>query len=139
MTGQLDHLAGDAPGATLAGLNAARANLIHHYSNAIYLLPAQSAVARITYGHEAAEQVARSQAITGWLAQEQHFPPETPGRFREPFQHGLTQTNILQHATARRRALLDTTLRPIFDCGAGNRLCGRRNGRAGASAADPGA
>jgi Ser/Thr protein kinase RdoA (MazF antagonist) len=64
--------------ATAAGLDATGAQLIHHYSNAIYLLPAQNAVARITYGHDAAEQVARSQAITGWLAQERQFPVTQP-------------------------------------------------------------
>ncbi len=60
------------------GLDAAGAKLIHHYSNAIYLLPAQNAVARITYGRDAAERVARSQAVTRWLAQERHFPATEP-------------------------------------------------------------
>jgi hypothetical protein len=64
--------------AAVAGLDAAGAELIHHYSNAIYLLPAQKAVARITYGQGAAEQVARSQAITRWLAQEHQFPATQP-------------------------------------------------------------
>lgn len=78
MTGQLDHWLAMRRASTLVGLNAAGARLIHHYSNAIYLLPAQNAVARITYGHDAAEQVARSQAITRWLALEQHFPATQP-------------------------------------------------------------
>lgn len=78
MTGQLDHWLAMRRASTLAGLNAAGARLIHHYSNAIYLLLAQNAVARITYGHDAAEQVALSQAITRWLAQEQHFPATQP-------------------------------------------------------------
>ena len=61
-----------------AGLDTSGARLIHHYSNVIYLLPAHDAVARITYGHDAAEQVARSQAITRWLGQQHQFPATQP-------------------------------------------------------------
>ena len=63
---------------TAAGLDAAGAKLIHHYSNAIYLLPAHNAVARVTYGHDAAERVAHSQAVTRWLARERGFPATQP-------------------------------------------------------------
>ena len=75
---QTDHSLAMRRAAADAGLDATGARLIHHYSNAIYLLPAQNAVARITYGHDAAEQVARSQAVTRWLAQEHHFPATQP-------------------------------------------------------------
>ena len=75
---QTDHWLAMRRAAAAAGLDAAGAQLIHHYSNAIYLLPAQNAIARITYGHEAAGQVVRSQAITRWLAQERHFPATEP-------------------------------------------------------------
>jgi hypothetical protein len=61
-----------------AGLDAAGAELIHHYSNAIYLLLAHDAVARITYGRDAAERVASSQAVTRWLAHEHRFPAIQP-------------------------------------------------------------
>lgn len=60
------------------GLDMAGAKLIHHYSNAIYLLPAHDAVARITYGQDATEQVTRSQEITRWLGQERQFPATQP-------------------------------------------------------------
>jgi hypothetical protein len=60
------------------GLETTDARLIHHYSNAIYLLPVENAIARITYGHDAAERVTRSQAITRWLAEQHHFPATEP-------------------------------------------------------------
>ena len=77
---QIDHWLAMRRAAAAAGLDAAGAQLIHHYSNAIYLLPAQNAIARITYGHEAAgrRSAVRSQAITRWLAQERHFPATEP-------------------------------------------------------------
>jgi hypothetical protein len=61
----------------IAGVNAADARLIHHYSNAIYLLPAEKAVARVTFGTQAAQRVARSLAVTRWLVQ-QRFPATEP-------------------------------------------------------------
>jgi len=60
------------------GLDARGTRLIHHYSNAIYLLPAQNAVARVTTGANAAELVGRSQAVTRWLAQTRRFPAIQP-------------------------------------------------------------
>ena len=77
-TGQADHWLAMRQACAAAGLDAAGARLIHHYSNAIYLLPAHNAVARVTYGGNAAERVARSQAITRWLAQERQFPATRP-------------------------------------------------------------
>ena len=61
-----------------AGLDPTGAALIHHYSNAIYLLPAQDAVARVTRGRDMAGQVGRSQAVTRWLAQAGRFPAARP-------------------------------------------------------------
>ena len=78
MTGQPDHWLAMWQASAAVGLDAAGAELIHHYSNAIYLLPAQNAVARVTYGRDAAERVTRSQAITRWLAQEYQFPATVP-------------------------------------------------------------
>lgn len=60
--GQADHWLAMRQACAAADLDAAGATLI--YSNAIYLLPAHNAVARVTYGGNAAERVARSQAIT---------------------------------------------------------------------------
>jgi hypothetical protein len=60
------------------GLDTAGARLIHNYSNVIYLLPVNDAVARITFGHDAAEQVTRSQAITSWLRHQHQFPATQP-------------------------------------------------------------
>lgn len=77
-TGQPDHWLAMRQAAVAAGLDAGGARLIHHYSNAIYLLPAHNAVARITYGGDAAGRVARSQAITRWLAHERQFPATRP-------------------------------------------------------------
>jgi hypothetical protein len=77
-TGQPDHWLAMHRASAATGLDAAGAQLIHHYSNAIYLLPAHQAVARVTYGHDAAERITSSQAVTRWLVQEQHFPATQP-------------------------------------------------------------
>jgi hypothetical protein len=61
-----------------AGIDTTGARLIHYYSNAIYLLPAENAVARITYGRDAAERATSSQAITRWLAHDCQFPVTRP-------------------------------------------------------------
>jgi Phosphotransferase enzyme family len=61
-----------------AGLDATGAQLIHHYSNAVYVLPAHNAVARVTYGHDATERIALSQAVTRWLGHERRFPATKP-------------------------------------------------------------
>lgn len=61
-----------------AGLDAGGARLIHHYMNAVYILPAENAVARVTQGRDAAGRVSRSQAITRWLVREHQFPATRP-------------------------------------------------------------
>jgi Phosphotransferase enzyme family len=77
-TEQADHWRALQQGSAAVGLDTAGARLIHHYSNAIYLLPAHDAVARISFGSGAAERIARSQAITRWLVQEHQFPATEP-------------------------------------------------------------
>jgi hypothetical protein len=77
-TEQPEHWLTMRQASAVVGLDTSGARLIHHYSNAIYLLPAHDAVARITYGPDAAEQVARSQAITRWLGQQHQFPATQP-------------------------------------------------------------
>lgn len=62
----------------VTGLDATEARLIHHHSNAIYLLPAENAVARVTDGHDATDRITASQAITRWLTQHQRFPATQP-------------------------------------------------------------
>jgi hypothetical protein len=69
-----DHWRAVRQACATAGLDATGARMIHHYSNVIYVLPAASAVARVTYGADAADRVTRSQAITRWLSQERRFP-----------------------------------------------------------------
>lgn len=62
----------------LAGVDPAGVRLVHHYSNAIYVLPAANAVARVTWGGDALELVPRSQAVARWLVREQGFPATEP-------------------------------------------------------------
>ncbi len=52
---------------TERGLSPVGAQLIHRYSNAVYLLPAENAVARITTGSVHRARLAH--AATGWLAE----------------------------------------------------------------------
>jgi hypothetical protein len=78
IAGQRDHWLAMREASAAAGLDASGARLIHHYSNAIYLLPAQNAIARVTYGRDATGRVTSSQAVTRWLAQECQFPATQP-------------------------------------------------------------
>jgi hypothetical protein len=75
---QPDHWRALQQASAATGLDTSGARLIHNYSNAIYLLPAHDAVARITYGDGAAERIARSQAITRWLVRQRQFPATEP-------------------------------------------------------------
>jgi hypothetical protein len=77
-TGQPEHWLAMRHASAAVGLDTAGARLIHNYSNVIYLLPVNDAVARITFGHDAAEQVTRSQAITSWLRHQHQFPATQP-------------------------------------------------------------
>jgi hypothetical protein len=76
--GQTDPWLAARQACATAGLDATGARLIHHCSNAIYLLPAENAVARVTHGHDAAERITASQLITRWLAQHQGFLATQP-------------------------------------------------------------
>ncbi|PWU54787.1 hypothetical protein DLJ47_11825 [Micromonospora sp. S4605] len=58
------------------GLSPVGAELIHHYSNAVYLLPAEHAVARLTMG--APEPVRSSQAVTRWLVEQAQVSATAP-------------------------------------------------------------
>ncbi|MEW2384049.1 aminoglycoside phosphotransferase family protein [Micromonospora sp. NPDC047707] len=58
------------------GLSPVGAELIHHYSNAVYLLPAERAVARLTMG--APDRVYRSQAVTRWLVEQAQVSATVP-------------------------------------------------------------
>lgn len=76
--GQADHWLAVRQACEAVGFSASEARLIHHYSNAIYVLPAENVVARVTYGGDAADRVRRSQAITRWLTQDRRFPATRP-------------------------------------------------------------
>jgi hypothetical protein len=60
------------------GLNGAGAKLIHHYNNAVYLLPAEGAVARVTIGSAGHEAALRAHAVARWLTTERGFPATSP-------------------------------------------------------------
>lgn len=60
------------------GLNTDGTRLLHHYSNAIFLLPTENAVARVTTGGDALARVNRTQAITQWLSSVHSFPTVQP-------------------------------------------------------------
>lgn len=59
-------------------LSTAGARLIHHYSNAVYLLPAEQAIARISVGAEDQEVLQTTQTVTQWLVTEHDFPAAAP-------------------------------------------------------------
>jgi hypothetical protein len=46
------------------GLNAAGIRLLHHYSNAVVLLPSEGAVARVATGLHDVAQIKRSQDVS---------------------------------------------------------------------------
>jgi hypothetical protein len=60
------------------GLNFTNVRQLHHYSNAVFLLPIEKAVARLTVGTQALARIRRTQAITRWLVDEHHFPATRP-------------------------------------------------------------
>ncbi|GAA1384726.1 aminoglycoside phosphotransferase family protein [Catellatospora chokoriensis] len=59
-----------------AGYDPAGAQLLRHFSNAVYLLPG-GVVARVAYGPGAAERSTRAAAVAHWLAR-QGFPAAAP-------------------------------------------------------------
>ena len=82
--GHLDHASALRRACAAAGLDPSQARLLHHYSNAIYLLPSEGAVARITTGDDALVRVQRTQAVTRWLVERHGFPATEPLPGSEP-------------------------------------------------------
>jgi hypothetical protein len=66
------------------GIDPAGARLLHHYSNAIFHLPAPDALVRITVGTADLDRVRLTQTVTAWLARTHHFPATAPYRSIEP-------------------------------------------------------
>jgi hypothetical protein len=68
------------------GINPTGLRLIHHYSNAVYYLPRERIVARVTRGVDAGRRIAMACRVTGWLVERQHFPATAPVPDVEPVQ-----------------------------------------------------
>jgi aminoglycoside phosphotransferase (APT) family kinase protein len=60
------------------GLDATSAKIIHHSSNAVYLLPAAPAVARVTSGPDASVRVQRVVDLVRWLKESHALPVTSP-------------------------------------------------------------
>lgn len=60
------------------GLVSGDARLVHHYSNAVFVLPTESAVARLTTGPRTADAVTTSQTAVAWLTGEMRFGASAP-------------------------------------------------------------
>lgn len=60
------------------GLDATGARLLHHYNNAVVLVPNEGAVARVATSRHNVAQIKRSQDVTRWLAEEHGFPATRP-------------------------------------------------------------
>ncbi|MGH3991915.1 MAG: hypothetical protein ACRDSN_05560 [Pseudonocardiaceae bacterium] len=52
--------------------------LLHHYSNAVVLLPGEGAVARVATGRHDVAQITCSQDVTRWLVEQHSFPATRP-------------------------------------------------------------
>lgn len=61
----------------LADLDPKGARLIHHYVNAVYVLPVENAVVRLRLGPHDAHRAATSLSVTRWLA-DHEFPATAP-------------------------------------------------------------
>lgn len=75
--GTPDPVAATHEAAARCGLDGSGARLLHHYSNAVVLLPRERAVARVATGQHAQSQ-ARSRDVVRWLVDDQHFPATAP-------------------------------------------------------------
>ncbi|WP_274997566.1 phosphotransferase family protein [Promicromonospora iranensis] len=73
------------------GMSAAGARLVHHYSNAVFVLPALDAVVRINVG-QTAPAIGITQEVTRWLVNEHAYPATAPVEDAPPVQldSGLT-------------------------------------------------
>lgn len=61
-----------------AGLDERGATLIHHYTNAVFWLPSERAVARIATGPHRHAHAVKAHRVTAWLATAQGFPAARP-------------------------------------------------------------
>lgn len=59
--------------ARTAGLSPAGARIIHHYSNVVFVLPTEHAVARMTPSSRSPQQLETTQRVTSWLAHEHNY------------------------------------------------------------------
>lgn len=62
----------------LAGLSPNGARIIHHYSNVVYALPDENAVARMTPESRSPQILELTQQVTGWLVREQGYGATEP-------------------------------------------------------------
>lgn len=67
-----------------ASLSATGAQIIHHYANVVFLLPAENAVARMATGSRSAALIETSQRVTRWLVDEHGFGATEPLRNSVP-------------------------------------------------------
>jgi hypothetical protein len=75
-----------------AGLDPSGAQLLHHYANAVYMLPVGNVVARIMFGPHSTQKANLSVAVTRWLVSEHHFPATAPFPDTEPITIDQTTT-----------------------------------------------
>jgi hypothetical protein len=68
----------------LRGLNSTAARLIHHYSSAVYHLPVENIVVRITPGTAAYRRITLACRLVGWLVEQHGFPATAPAPGLEP-------------------------------------------------------
>ncbi|TCO62926.1 phosphotransferase [Actinocrispum wychmicini] len=76
----------------VAGLDPRGARLVHHYANAVYVLPAHNAVVRLLYGPQGVRLATTSLRITRWLFIDHDFPATAPIPATEPITVDETTT-----------------------------------------------
>ncbi|MGH3822665.1 MAG: aminoglycoside phosphotransferase family protein [Pseudonocardiaceae bacterium] len=74
------------------GLDATGTQLLHHYNNAVMLLPNEGAVARVATRLHNTAQIKQSQQVTRWLTEEHGFPATRPLPGAEPVELEPTTT-----------------------------------------------
>lgn len=79
-------------GCAARGLDPTGMRLLHHYNNAVMLLPNEAAVARVATRLHNAAQIKQSQQVTRWLAEEHGFPATRPLSGVEPVELEPTTT-----------------------------------------------
>jgi Ser/Thr protein kinase RdoA (MazF antagonist) len=62
----------------LAGFDPTDARLVHHYANAVYVLPRENAVVRLAHGPQGTRRAETSLELTRWLAVDHDFPVTAP-------------------------------------------------------------